>query len=308
MVLLETADNAANITTVLTERTPKNLSSTAKLLYKALVSTAIETAKGRDYSPGVSHVSLHIPLEVLADVCGIHRVTAWRHLPALRELGLVDYIAHKGTLRGETRNTGTLFEVRLNPTHGTKAKLSYHEKKHKWRDLDRDVKRKRTAHRQVKEAKEKRLQQSKKPTTTELDISRLLAWTLPPKLTKAPLAFDSCKARQVALETLLDLTASPKPERNKMVSLASQALAQALSDQSSVSWYQKLLWQLLRRFDATGDDCSYKVYLMAQRARTDSLEGFAKKAGALFCSRLKQADFYDWIMGAPPIRVGTKPN
>jgi hypothetical protein len=249
-----------------------------------------------------------MPLEVLADVCGIHRVTAWRHLPALRELGLVDYIAHKGTLRGETRNTGTLFEIRLNPTHGTKAKLSYHEKKHKWRDLDKDVKRKRTAHRQIKDRKEKRLQQSENPTSTELDISRLLAWTLPPELAKTPLAFDCCKGRQAALETLLDLTAAPKPERNQIVELAALALAQALSDQSSVSWYQKLLWQLLRRFDATGDDYSYQVYLMAQRAKTDNLEGFSRRAGALFCSRLKQADFYDWIMGAAPIRVGTKPN
>jgi hypothetical protein len=304
VLTLSTVSSPVKAAQVIAERLPKNLSSTAKLLYKALVLTAIETAKGRGYGPGVSHVSLHMPLEVLADVCGIHRVTAWRHLPALRELGLIDYIAHKGTLRGETRNTGTLFEIRLNPTHGTKAKLSYHEKKHKWRDLDRDVKRKRTAHRQLKD----RLQQSVKTTSTELDISRLLAWTLPPKLTKAPLASDCCKGRQAALETLLDLTAAPKPERNQIVELAALALAQALSDQSSVSWYQKLLWQLLRRFDATGDDYSYQVYLAAQRAKTDNLEGFSRRAGALFCSRLKQADFYDWIMGAPPIRVGTKLN
>ncbi len=307
MVLLETADNAVSAAAVIAERLPETLSSTAKLLYKALVSTAIETAKGRGYSPGVTHVSLHMPLEVLADVCGMHRVTAWRHLPALRELGLVDYIAHKGTLRGETRNTGTLFEVRLNPSAGTRAKLSYHEKKHRWRDLDRDVKRKRTAHRQVKEAKEKRLQQSKNPTTTELDISRLLEWTLPPKLTKTPSATDCCKGRQTALETLLDLTASPKPERNQMVELAALALAQALSDQSSVSWYQKLLWQLLRRFDATGDDYSYQVYLMAQRAKTDNLEGFAKKAGALFTSRVKQAPWFDEVMRQPTVRVSTPP-
>jgi hypothetical protein len=307
VLTLSTVSSPVKAAQVIAERLPENLSSTAKLLYKALASTAIETAKGRGYSPGVSHVSLHMPLEVLADVCGIHRVTAWRHLPALRELGLIDFVSHKGTLRGETRNTGTLFEVRLNPTHGTKAKLSYHEKKHKWRDLDRDVKRKRTAHRQVKEAKEKRLQQSENPTSTELDVSRLLAWTLPPTTTESPLATDCC-SRQVSLETLLDVTAAPKPERNQMVELAALALAQALSDQNSVSWYQKLLWQLLRRFDATGDDYSYQVYLMAQRARTDSLEGFARKPGALFCSRLKQADFYDWIMGAPPIRVGVRPN
>lgn len=307
MVLLETADNAVTAAETIAERLPENVSGTAQTLYKALVAAAIETAKGRGYSPGVSHVSLHMPLEILADVCGIHRVTAWRHLPALRELGLIDYIAHKGTLRGETRNTGTLFEVRLNPTHGTKAKLSYHEKKHKWRDLDRDVKRKRTAHRQLKDRKEKRLQQSKNSASTELDISRLLEWTSPPKLTKTPLATDCCESRQAALETLLDVTAAPKPERNKLVELAAQALSQALSDQSSVSWYQKLLWQLLRRFDATGDDYSYQVYLMAVRARVDALEGFAKRPGALLCSRLKQADFYDWIMNAPPTRVGTLP-
>jgi hypothetical protein len=308
MQLLESADNAVTAAAVIAERTPENLSDTAKLLYKALVLTAIETARGRGYSPGVSHVSLHMPLEVLADVCGMHRVTAWRHLPALRELGLIDFTAHKGTLRGETRNTGTLFEVRLNPTHGTKAKLSYHEKKHKWRDLDKDVKRKRTAHRQVKEAKEKRLQQSKTSMSTELDIPRLLAWTLPPVITESPLDTDRCTSRQAALETLLDVTAAPKNERIRMVDLAAQALAQALADHNSVSWYQKLLWQLLRRFDTTGDDYSYQVYLMAQRAKTDALEGFARKPGALFCSRLKQADFYDWIMGAPPTRVGTKPN
>ncbi len=307
MVLLETADNALTAAAVIAERLPENLSRTALRLYTALVATAIETAKARGYGPGVTHVSLHMPLEVLADVCGIHRVTAYRHLPALRELGLIDFIAHKGTLRGETRNTGTLFEVRLNPTHGTKAKLSYHEKKHKWRDLDRDVKRKRTAHRQLKDAKEKRLQQSENPASTELEISRLLEWTLKPDTSQTPLATDCCKDRQAALETLLDVTAAPKPERNKIVELAAQALSQALSDQNSVSFYQKLLWQLLRRFDLTGDDYSYQVYLAAQRGKTDSLEGFSRRAGALFCSRLKQALWFDEVMRAPPTRVGAVP-
>jgi hypothetical protein len=100
---------------------------------------------------------------------------------------------------------------------------------------------------------------------------------------------------------------APKPERNRLVELAALALAQALSDQSSVSWYQKLLWQLLRRFDATGDDYSYQVYLMAQRARTDSLENFARKPGALFTSRVKQAPWFDEVMRQPTVRVGTLP-
>jgi hypothetical protein len=74
-----------------------------------------------------------------------------------------------------------------------------------------------------------------------------------------------------------------------------------------VSFYQKLLWQLLRRSDVTGEDYSYQVYLMAQRAKTDVLENFSRKGGAVFVSRLKQADWYEWVMNAPPVRVGTTP-
>ncbi len=176
MVLLETADIAAGVANALAERLPENLPRTAARLFKALVATAMETSKGRGYSPGTTHVTFHLPLEVLANVCGIHRVTAWRHLPALRELGLIDYRPHKGTLRGETVNTGTLFQVRLNPSAGTRARLSYDDLKHKWRDLDKDVRRKRTAYRQLKKTDAT----VKETSTNELDISRLLVWTLPP--------------------------------------------------------------------------------------------------------------------------------
>ncbi len=286
---------------ILTSKVPETLSSKAKILYKALVLTAVETARSKGYSPSVTHVSLHMPLIILADVCGMHRVTAWRHLPALRELGLIDFVSHKGTLRGETRNTGTLFEVRLNPSVGAKARLSYHEKKYKWRDLDKDVRRKRTAFRMLK-ARDATVS---KPSTKKLDISRLLEWTLPPHTTSPRLATDGCK---VSLEAILDVRHAKKEERNQMVELAAAAMSQSLNDAKSTGWYQKLLWQLLRRFDATGGDYSYQVYLMAVRARTDNLEGFARHPGALFVSRLKQADFYDWIMGAPPNRVGTRPN
>jgi hypothetical protein len=304
MVLLETADSAAIAAAAIANRIPKALSEVAKRLYLALVTTAIETAKGRGYSPRTTHVTMHLPLEVLADVCGIHRVTAWRHLPALRELGLIAYKSHYGTLRCETRITGTLFQVRLNPIGGSKARLSHDDMKHKWRDLDQDVKRKRTAYRQLRDG----LQQSIKPSTDELDISRLLEWTLPPYAHQSPVTSDCCKTRQASLETLLDVKHARKEERNSMVALAAEALSQALSDGSSVSFYQKLLWQLLRRFDATGEDYSYQVYLMVQRARTDALEGFARKPGALFVSRLKDAPFFDEVMRQPPARVGMLPN
>ncbi len=304
MVLLETADTAIEVATLIAGRLPESLSPAAKTLFTALVGTAVETSRGRGYSPYTTHITFHLPLEVLASVCGIHRVTAWRHLPALRELGLVDYRPHKGTLRGETRNTGMLWQVRLNPSAGTRARLSYGDLKHKWRDLQRDVLCKRTAYRTLKD----RLATVKETSTSELDISRLLEWTLSPKPTKTPLISDCCADRQVSLEAVLDVKHAPKEDRNQMVQLAAQALATALTDSGSTNYYQKLLWQLLRRYDATGEDYSYQVYLMATRARTDTLEGFARRPGALFVSRLKGAPWWDEVMRQPSTRVGTLPN
>jgi hypothetical protein len=284
--------DAVTTAAVIANRTPKTLSDTAKRLYTALVATAVETARGRGYSPSVTHVSLHMPLIILADVCGMHRVTAWRHLPALRDLGLVDYVNHKGTLRGETRNTGTLFEVRLNPTSGTKAKLSYHEKKHKWRDLDKDVRRKRTAFRMLK-ARDATIS---KTSTKELDISRLLEWTLKPDTSQTPLVPYSCKPNNPVLEALLDVSSGRRGQDTvQRVDMAALALATGLADHSSVNFYRRLVWGCLRASEK-GTDYFQTIYQMAVRARVDRVENFSRRGGALFVSRLKQAGLYDEIL------------
>ncbi len=295
--------NAVTAAKIIAERTPETLSSTALELYQALVAVAIETAKGRGHALNTTEVVLHMPLEQVAKAVGLHRTTVWRNLPELQQLGLVAYRPHKASCRGETRNSGCVWRIRLTPSRGSKARLSRLDMKHAWRDLDSDVKRGRTSFRALKDD----VQHTNDSPLKGFDLQRLLSWTLPPSTDRNPVKPVCCTSRQATLEALLDVTAVPKPERNKLIELAAQALAQALSDQSSVSWYQKLLWQLLRRFDVTGDDYTYQVYLMAQRAKTDALEGFARRPGALLCSRLKQADFYDWIMGAPPNRVGTPP-
>ncbi len=292
MLLTNVVNDSLTAAAVIADRTPQTLSDTAKRLYTALVATAVETARGRGYSASVTHVSLHMPLIILADVCGMHRVTAWRHLPALRELGLIDFVSHKGTLRGETRNTGTLFEVRLNPTSGTKARLSYHEKKHKWRDLDKDVRRKRTAFRMLK-ARDATVS---KPSTKELDISRLLAWTLKPDTSQTPLVPYGCKPNNPVLEALLDVTAAaPGRDTVTRVDTAAQALATALADHSSVNFYRLLIWNCLRA-SQRGTDHFQTIYQMAIRARVDRVENFSRRGGALFVSRLKQAGLYDEIL------------
>jgi hypothetical protein len=296
------AGNALEVASELTRRTPESLSQAPKKLYLALVFCAVEAAEARRYSPATTQVTVHLPLEILAAALGIHRVTAWRHLPALRELGLVDFRAHKGALRGETRNTGMLFCIRLTPERGCKARLSFEELRFKWRDLDRDVKRKRTAYRALQD----RVQQSVKGPL-DIDIELLRRFVIP-ETYQDPVRSDCCKDRRLDLESLLDVPSAAKGERNSMVSLAAQALATALSDGSSASFYQKLLWQLLRTHDRLGQDYFYPVYLAACRAKTDAQEGFARRPGALFVSRLKDAPFFDEVIRQPPTRVGALPN
>jgi hypothetical protein len=288
---------------ILASKVPETLSSAAKLLYTVLVGVAVETAKSRDHAPNTTEVVLHMPLEQVAKSVGLHRTTVWRNLPELQQLGLVAYRPHKASCRGETRNSGCVWRIRLTPERGSKARLTRLDMKHKWRDLDGDVKRGRTSFRALKDD----VQHTQDSPLKGFDLQPLLSWTLPSRLTKTPLKAVCCTTEKISLEAVLDVKNAPKEERNTMVALAAQAMAQALNDAKSNGWYQKLLWQLLRRVDATGDDYSYQVYLMAVRARTDHLEGFSRGAG-LFVSRLKKADWYEWVMNAPPVRVGIRPN
>jgi hypothetical protein len=63
-------------------------------------------------------------------------------------------------------------------------------------------------------------------------------------------------------------------------------MAQHLSDSGSLNFYRYLVWQLLR-LQQQERNCFLVVYQMVLRARVDLMEGFAKKPGALFVSRLK---------------------
>jgi hypothetical protein len=299
----EAATNAATLAQAIVARTPETLSKTAKTLYQVLVAASVETAKSKGYSPNITHMTLHCPLEQVARAIGLSRVTVWRYLPELKALGLVDWRTHKGTCRGQVRNTGTVWQVRLTPTCGRASRLSYQDLKHKWRpNFDLEVRAKRTSFSALKH--------TGTANTNTFNLDKILVWTLN-RTYKTPVKASSsvCKgSRKPELENLLDVVHAPKKERNAAVRLGAEALASALNDAGSVSWYQKLLWQLLRRFDATGDDYSYQVYLMATRARTDTLEGFARRPGALFVSRLKGAPWWDEVIRQPPTRVGTLPN
>ncbi len=275
----------------LTDKLPKDLPKGAVKLFGALVGVAVETIREKNYSPATTHFTMHLPLEVLARVCGMHRVTVWRHLPTLRSLGVLDYRAHKGTLRGETRNTGTLFCVRLNPSVGSKARLSYQDLCFKWRDLDKDVRRKRTAYRQLKNG----LQQSVALPMKGVNLEPLKLWTLN-QSDIAPVTSDSCKAEKGDLHTILDIFAAKKNKKAEKIRFAADAISVALNDSRSKRFYMRLLWAADRRRAVTGQDYASKVLAVVLRAAVDVTEGFARSGGALAVSRLKASGLYEDIL------------
>jgi hypothetical protein len=113
-------------------------------------------------------------------------------------------------------------------------------------------------------------------------------------------------ASRRSLEAVLDVQHAPREARGAAVDLAAQALAQALSDRAGLNFYRRLCWQILRRVDAGGGDHFHAVYLAAQRAAVDVQEGFARRAGALFVSRLKRAAWWDEVARAAG-PVGARP-
>jgi hypothetical protein len=293
----------------ISENPLENLSETAIRLYRALREVAVHVGAARGYVTATTHVTLHLPLEVVAAALGRHRVTVWRRLPELRAAGLIDARAHKTTAPGctaksDTVNDGTLWAVRLNPDEGAPAKLTYDDLKHDgWRDLNRDRKRGRTAHRAVREHREKRVQQSKDSPQEGFDLQLLLSWALPPETAQNPVTYDCCTGSRRDLEAVLDVQHAGQEERGAAVDGAARALAANLGDTGSVMFYRWLLWQLLR-LEAAGRAAPWHmVYEQARRARVDAAEGFARRPGALFVSRLKGAAWWDEVVRASG-RVG----
>ncbi len=298
MNLLEAA-RAADVTLSVTHNLEPLLSGTALVLFRALHTSAVEVGAAREYHPNVSQVSFFCPVEAVALALGVHRSTVYRALPELRALGLIDMRGHYTTHRGRTRSDGAVWCVRLHPLKGCRARLSYGDLKRQYRNLSGDVEAGRTVWALMRQSKEL-------PSSEGVNLNYILRWALPPTQ-QNPVTSDCRTGARRDLEAVLDVPHAGREARGAAVDLAAQALAAALSDRGGLNFYRSLLWQLLRRADVTGDDYSYQVYLAAQRAAVDAQEGFARKPGALFVSRLKGAPWWDEVMRAPPVRVGTAP-
>ena len=109
------------------------------------------------------------------------------------------------------------------------------------------------------------------------------------------------------LEAVLDVPHVDKADRRGAVDGAARALSIGLSDPGGLMFYRWLLWQLLRHAEQHGGDYWHFVYEQARRARTDAQEGFARKPGALFTARLKQAPWWEAVRRQAAVRVGPRP-
>jgi hypothetical protein len=152
------------------------------------------------------------------------------------------------------------------------------------------------------------VQLSVKDSASQLDISRLTFWTLKPDTSQTPLVSDSCTRsgisdctpKNAVLEALLDVRlAAPGKDTVQKVDAAAVSLTVALADHGSTDFYRLLVWNCLRA-SQKGLDYFQTIYQMAIRVQSNDIaDGFARRGGALFVSRLKQTEFWDEIMRSP---------
>ncbi len=276
-------------------RVTGDLNPLALRIYALLNLLGCEVAHRRGYYRKASQVSYFCPAESICAHLGISRGSFYRSLKELRALGLVDARGHKTTLSGwAVRCDGTLWSVKLLPHKGTRARLRYEDLKAQYRDLEADIKAGNTAYAQMR--------QSSTEENNTVTLESLLAWALPPMREQSPVALTVASEERLSLELLLDVPFVPKQSRREAVDKAARALAQHLSDAGSINFYRYLVWQLLR-LHQQGRDYLRAIYQMVLRTSADLQEGFARKPGALFVSRLKGCALWDELREVPQRRV-----
>ncbi|CAA9584296.1 MAG: hypothetical protein AVDCRST_MAG86-3266 [uncultured Truepera sp.] len=272
-----------------------DLNPLALRIYALLNLLGCTVAHRRGYHRKASQVSYFCPAESICAHLGVSRGSFYRSLKELLALGLVDARGHKTTINGwAVRCDGTLWSVKLRPHKGSRARLSYNDLKAQYRDLEADIEAGNTAYAQTRQSKTNEAEL----VTTE----SLLTWALPSVYGQSPVTLTVASGERLSLEVLLDVPFIPKQGRREGVDRVARALAQHLTDEGSLNFYRYLTWQLLR-LHQQGRDYFLAVYQMVVRAKADLNEGFARKPGALFVSRLKACALWDELKEVALIRV-----
>ena len=274
----------------------ENLSGTAETLYGALCDVGRTVGRARGYVETVSVVHIFCPGEVVADACGMARSTLYRKLEELRAADLVTARAHYVSHRGRTRADGMVWAVKLRPEVPGPVSVPLDYLQASYRCLSADIENGRTAWALLKS-------DSHKTPSSTVDTQKILAWALPPVHTENP---DMGLTVRPDLERVLDVPHVARDDRAAAVEAGARALSGTLGDRGGLMFYRWLLWQILRLPQHAGEELSRKVYHEARVARDDKREGFARRPGALFVSRLKGAPWWEELRRASG-RVGVRP-
>ena len=276
-------------------RVASDLNPLALRIYALLNLLGCSFAHHRGYHRKAGQVSYFCPAEPICAHLGVTRGSFYRSLKELFALGLVDARGHKTTINGwAVRSDGTLWSVKLRPHKGSRARLRYDDLKAQYRDLEADIEAGNTAYAQTRQSNTNR--------TECVTLEQLLAWALPPVSAQNPVTMTVASGERLSLHLLLDVPGLPKQRRREGVDRAARALAQGLTDDGSLNFYRYLVWQLLR-LHQQGRDYLQSVYGMVLRANADYREGFARRPGALFVSRLKACALWGELRQVPLTRI-----
>jgi hypothetical protein len=258
--------------------------------HSQLVLYALVVALKKGYRK-VCTMTVHTVMELVGHCLGIKSSsTLYSYLHDLKQLGLIDFKGHVTTVTlkaadGESyeanRCDGALLCIRLGGYQ--KAQLTRFDYQESPRDLQADIKRGHTAYRLLKQFEESGTQKE-----NEQDITPLILWSLNPSSLFPPLKADSSAFPDLLGGDypigILDLANSQ--DRNHDVDLSAHQLARCLGDGTSLNFYRRLLWQLLRAKDR-GWDFFGNVYHAVVRVMADRREAFARRPGALLIARLR---------------------
>lgn len=260
------------------------LSANARNTYALLFEVALSTLQARGQSPAASQVVMHLPGEILAEALGISRVTMYKHLSKLQQLGLVAYKGHVGAFFGLARKTGTVFAVSLKPGH--LAKLRYLDLAHKHRDLEADTQKEgRTAW-----AFLQGLQSASKRKS--VCVTALKTWAVNPGTTQKPVNNDCKPPPSEAVYRLGVLSESYFRQLPDRVNLLAQSLSAAHNDLENVNFWRWLLWRSVEG-QQQGLNSVHRLQnaLIRVRADIEEWEGL-KRPAALLIHRLKECGLW----------------
>ena len=242
-------------------------------LWRVLHLLAIYRAERSGHKPNAAQETVHTANELLAATLRVNPKTVGTWAAQLQGAGLIEAREHKGehlnteTGELETRNTGMVYAVALQPGHV--ARLSYADLHHQYRNLDADRAAGRTAYRYVKQIKalwndEKNMsgssnsQEGAVGDTEQTALRVCQAWAVTPgggqEFLDPRYSFDSDIFRddektsmQSVIYDLPLIADEADPDRRRvLVHHTAASIAAALDDNHSRSYYAGLIWQAMK--------------------------------------------------------------